>query len=302
MGMSKKRAWCFRITGLFLNIAVLGLAGYGLYDIIVAYTGTKSFGVGTSCVSQCGTSIPFQSACTSNSSTGINATTSFIIERDVVISTLNINAKTVLIVIFVVQLAFALISFVLIIMLKYQLYKNEEKSWRNHVVIAFLALCDIVLAIAGIGLVIIPIVYLAKFGSNSISFHNIGALYLQNQCDTAISFDKAKAESNHPPGTLCSTFNISAYSYFSGNSPSNQSEYITLSYTYSGDDPICRTAAVATQCFGNSCISTFVVGGEIAKQDVYGTFHENLIRAVAISVSAMAVGVVALILELADGW
>jgi len=125
--MGKKRAWCFKITGLIFNIAVLGLAAYGLYDIIVAYTGTKYFGIGSGCVSQCLTSTPFQKSCISNTSAGTNATTTFIISRGVVISTLNINAKSILIVIFVVQLSFAIISIILIILLKYQLYTTGKK-------------------------------------------------------------------------------------------------------------------------------------------------------------------------------
>jgi len=129
--MGTKRAWCFKITGFFLNIAVLGLAAYGLYDIIVSYTGTKYFGVGTGCISQCLTTTPFQKSCTSNTSAGTNATTTFIIDRGVVISNININAKTILILIFVLQLAFAVLSIIMIILLKYQLYTTGKKLGKN---------------------------------------------------------------------------------------------------------------------------------------------------------------------------
>jgi len=302
MSRASRRNWCFKITAFLLQLFVLAIAAYGLYDILRSYTASKYFAAGTGCVT-CGSDTPFVAACTSNSSTGINATTALVIERTVSISSLVISTKSVFIIIFVIQFGFAMLSIVLILVLKFQLYskfKNSNASAR-HGTIFCLAFSDIVLGLAGIGLIIIPVVFLARLGTDSISFEQESNLYIQNQCDNDLILNFATAENDGPPGIFCSTFNVSAYSFWEG-SGSNSSEYIAQAWDYFGTDHMCNNSVGSTCEATIGCFANYVVGGTIAQQQVYSAFRNNLIKEVALSIGAMLLGVIAIILELADGW
>lgn len=234
------------------------------------------------------------------SGTGYGVRT-FVLQRSVSLSNIKLPTRPLLLAIFAACMVTGTISLILVLWarLNSALQKKKKKSRTGLLLTSFL---NLLLVLVSVGFSILPLVYLARVGTDGISIDSSVQLYVQPQCNQEFSVDRAKAEKDGAPGVKCNS-GLKESSFSQYLVQDNGSTYLLWTWTDANSSASCYDSSVCSQQ-GKSyqCNTYLLLDGKDAVQSIYDGLHHTLKQSAALGIAATIAGLIAIIFELIAAW